>query len=69
MKVEITPGRCQGHQRCVALAPELFVSDDLGFAEVVDDGTVAPSLADKARLAEMNCPELAIAIYEGDPKA
>ena len=55
---------CQGHQRCYALAPELFDVDDLGTASEIGDGTVPPELEEKARLAMANCPENAITIAE-----
>ena len=64
MKVSIDPALCQGHSRCYALAPELFDVDDYGMASVIGDGTVPPSLQDKARLAMSNCPEFAITIEE-----
>jgi ferredoxin len=64
MKVLIDAEKCQGHNRCYALAPELFDVDDYGQAMVVGDGTVAPDLVDKARLAVANCPEYAISIEE-----
>ena len=64
MKVFIEAEKCQGHNRCYALAPELFDVDDYGQAVVVGDGTVAPELEEKARLAVANCPEYAISIEE-----
>ena len=60
MRVHIDSEKCQGHNRCYALAPEIFDVDDYGTALVRGDGTVPPELADKARLAIANCPELAI---------
>ncbi len=65
MRVQIAADKCQGHNRCYALAPELFDVDDYGMALVVGDGTVPPELEDKARLAVANCPEYAITIDEG----
>ena len=64
MRVVVDPERCQGHNRCYALAPELFDVDDFGTATAVGDGTVPPDLEDKARLAVANCPEYAISIVE-----
>ena len=64
MKVFIEAEKCQGHNRCYALAPELFDVDDYGQAVVLGDGTVAPGLEEKARLAVANCPEYAISIEE-----
>ncbi|HWE71493.1 MAG TPA: ferredoxin [Acidimicrobiales bacterium] len=54
------PDKCQGHARCYALAPELFVVDDYGQSTEVGDGTVPAGLENKARLAIANCPEYAI---------
>jgi ferredoxin len=64
MRVEVNSDLCQGHNRCYALAPELFDVDDYGTAIVIGDGSVAPELEDKARLAVANCPEYAITISE-----
>jgi ferredoxin len=64
VKVSVDPDKCQGHNRCYALAPELFDVDDYGYATAIGDGTVPPELEDKARLAAANCPEVAITIEE-----
>ena len=64
MRVHVDPERCQGHNRCFAIAPELFDIDDLGQSHEVGDGAVPPELEDKARLAVANCPELAIVLDE-----
>ena len=66
MKVKVDRERCQGHARCYALAPELFVLDELGNAREVGDGSVPAGLEGKADLARANCPELAIEIIEGE---
>jgi len=62
MHVEVDTEKCQGHNRCYALAPELFDVDDYGQAVVIGSGEVTPELEDKARLAVANCPEYAIAL-------
>ena len=62
MRVAVDGEKCQGHNRCYALAPELFDVDDYGQALVIGDGTVSVELEDKARLAVANCPEYAISI-------
>lgn len=62
MKVRVDPQRCQGHNRCYSLAPELFDVDDYGQASARGDGIVPAELVDKARLAEANCPEFAIEV-------
>jgi len=64
MRVQVDAERCEGHGRCYALAPELFMPDDIGNAEVIGDGTVIPSLEHKARLAFENCPERAITLED-----
>jgi ferredoxin len=64
MRVHVDPDRCQGHNRCYALAPELFEVDDLGMASALGDGTVPTGLEEKARLAVANCPEFAVSISD-----
>ena len=64
LKVRVDRERCQGHARCAALAPELFVLDEFGNGREIGDGTVADALADKAYLAKANCPEEAIDVIE-----
>lgn len=63
-RVWVDPDKCQGHNRCYSLAPELFDVDDLGNATAVGDGSVAPELMEKARRAVANCPEYAITLTE-----
>jgi ferredoxin len=63
-KVKVDREKCQGHARCAALAPELFVLDALGNAREAGDGTVPEALIEKAYLAKANCPELAIEVIE-----
>jgi ferredoxin len=62
MKINVDPALCQGHNRCVALAPSLFDIDDEGFASAAGDGTIPPGQGDLAELAIENCPEQAITI-------
>ncbi|HMC40660.1 MAG TPA: ferredoxin [Acidimicrobiales bacterium] len=64
MRVAVDPDKCQGHNRCYALAPELFDVDDYGTASAKGDGVVPPELVDKARRAAANCPEYAITVTE-----
>lgn len=60
LRVVVDAACCQGHNRCKAIAPELFVLDEYGHARAAGDGAVPPELEAKARLAEANCPEFAI---------
>jgi ferredoxin len=64
VRVKVDSEKCQGHNRCYAMAPELFDVDDYGYAHELGDGNVAPDLEDKARLAAANCPEFAITVEE-----
>ena len=64
LRVQVDQSKCQGHNRCYSLAPELFDVDDYGIASVVGDGLVRPDLEEKARRAVANCPEYAITISE-----
>ncbi len=64
LKVRVDRDKCQGHNRCKALAPELFELDEYGNAREKGDGTVPPALSAKADLAKANCPELAIEVTE-----
>lgn len=64
MRVLLDTEKCQGHNRCYALAPELFDVDDYGTAILLVDGAVPPELEDKARLAAANCPEYAITVVD-----
>ncbi len=65
MRVHLDQEKCQGHNRCVVVAPELFGADELGMAWVKGDGTVLPEQEEAAQLAADNCPEYAITITEG----
>jgi ferredoxin len=64
LKVRVDPDKCQGHNRCKAVAPELFVLDEYGNAREAGDGTVPAGMEDKAYLAKSNCPEFAVEIIE-----
>ena len=60
LTIQVDPQRCQGHNRCYAIAPQLFEIDDYGNSRAKGDGNVPPALEEKARLAMKNCPEHAI---------
>lgn len=64
MRVRVDENKCQGHNRCYALAPALFEVDDYGYATEVGDGTVPAGMEEDARLAAANCPEYAISVEE-----
>jgi len=64
VRVHVDEERCQGHGRCYATAPEVFIPDELGNGREAGDGTVPEELEGKTRLAVANCPEQAISIEE-----
>jgi ferredoxin len=64
LRVRVDRTLCQGHARCVALAPELFEADEFGGGREIGDGGVAPEFENKAWLARANCPEFAIAVEQ-----
>jgi ferredoxin len=63
-RVRVDSRLCQGHNRCVDIAEELFETDDEGYAHVLGDGVLASDQIDRAELAEANCPERAIHIVD-----
>lgn len=64
MRVTVDSEKCQGHNRCYALAPDVFDVDDLGFATSRFEGDIPTELEEGARAAAANCPEYAITITE-----
>jgi ferredoxin len=64
MRIQVDPEKCQGHNRCYALAPDLFDVDDYGFATAAANGVVPAEREGAARLAIANCPEFAISLVE-----
>ena len=49
MRVHVDPSKCQGHNRCYALAPELFDVDDYGQAMLIVEGDVPAGLTLRLR--------------------
>jgi ferredoxin len=65
MRVRVDVDKCQGHARCAALAPDVYVLDELGY-NVTPLTEVPPEHEDAARRGAMACPELAITVEEDD---
>ena len=63
-RVHVDPEKCQGHNRCYSISPELFDLDELGMSSEIGAGLVPADLITKARLAVANCPEHAISLTE-----
>jgi len=66
MRLRIDASRCQGHNRCRAIIPQLCGVDDLGQGVVLDQGIVRPEWLAVAELAVRNCPEFALTL-EAEP--
>ena len=64
MQIPLDAEKCPEHNRCYALAPELFDVDDFGQAVLLEEGDVPADLQEKARLAAANCPEYAITLTD-----
>ena len=65
--VKVDSEKCQGHNRCYAMAPGMFKVDELGYATPRGDGVLTPDQVELAERAVENCPERAIWIdVEGD---
>jgi ferredoxin len=64
LRVHVDPDKCQGHNRCYSVSPDLFELDDLGISSEVGAGLVPAHLVSTARLALANCPEHAISLIE-----
>ena len=62
MRAVVDRSMCVGHAQCSAICPAVFTNDEMGYAVVVGDGTVAPEHEDDAVLAAESCPEQAIAV-------
>ena len=66
-RVHVDPEKCQGHNRCYSISPELFDLDDIGISSEIGAGIVPAELIGKARLAVDNCPEHAISLTKVGP--
>jgi ferredoxin len=64
MRIVINEDLCQGHLRCVALAPELFEVNSLGEGRPRAPGTVSTAQWDAAYRAQRSCPEEAIELID-----
>ena len=65
MRIRVDRGRCEGHGRCYALAPDLIEADELGNGREIGGGVVPPELETAAHRAFENCPEHAVVLEEG----
>lgn len=67
MRITLDREKCQGHGRCYALAPQVFDTDEEGYAVLRIEGAdaaVPGELEQAASLAADNCPEFAITVHQ-----
>jgi len=63
VKLTVDAAGCMGHGRCYQMAPDLFDSDDEGFATIRGQTIDVPAgLHEAAEDAEATCPEQAISL-------
>jgi ferredoxin len=62
MKASIDHGTCTGHGLCYMTAPDVFVDDEHGYGQVLNDGDVPAEHEDAASNGAANCPERAITL-------
>ncbi|MFC9535908.1 ferredoxin [Streptomyces sp. NPDC056910] len=62
-KVTIDSQRCQGHGKCIIECPEVFDSDEQGYA-VLTMSEIPDDLRPKVRQRVADCPEAAIKIND-----
>lgn len=63
MKVQVDRDACQAYGICALTAPQVFGSDDDGYAVLVVDGELPAELADDASEAIRACPVQALLAY------
>jgi ferredoxin len=63
MKIRVIEGKCSGHARCAAVAPEIFLLNDDGYLEIAETNIPADQEG-LARRGARACPERAIEIVE-----
>ena len=64
-KVTVDSEKCQGQNRCYAMAPGMFKVDEYGYATPRGDGILADQKdLELAQRAVENCPERAIDVIE-----
>ncbi len=65
MQIRVKPDRCQGHNRCCSLVPDLFDIDDDGMSQALNESHRPKNLEQNAQLAVDHCPEFIVEIlYE-----
>jgi ferredoxin len=60
MRVAVDRERCAGHAQCSVICPEVFDSDESGYAVLRREGSVPEGEESSAEEAIRSCPEQAI---------
>lgn len=63
MRVIVDPDRCEGHARCVEVAPEVFALDADGFSQVIL-ANPGEALRPRIERAVALCPRQAIFLLD-----
>jgi ferredoxin len=63
MKIRVDVNSCSGQARCEAIAPEVFVLNDVGY-NATDEKEVGEALLAAACRGALACPEGAITIVD-----
>jgi ferredoxin len=63
MRVKVIEGKCAGHARCAAVAPEIYKLNDEGFLETPEI-IVPAGLEKQAVRGARACPERAIEVLD-----
>jgi ferredoxin len=64
IRINVIEGKCVGHARCAAVAPEVYVLDEDGYLDLPEK-SVLPEIEGQARRGARACPERAINVIEG----
>jgi len=62
MRVKVNRAACQGNGRCVAVAPDVFTLDDLGY-NISGEFTIPDEQGEAAFRGAGECPERAIQVH------
>jgi ferredoxin len=61
MRIRVDTDLCSGHALCAAMAPEIYVLDDVGYC-AADGREVPEDFREAARKGALACPERAITL-------
>jgi ferredoxin len=65
MRIKVDKGRCAGHARCAATAPDIYQLDDNGYIDM-ESFEVRPGEEERAKRGARACPERALRVETED---